>query len=286
MTVTVTEPLADRVKDPVGLIGLGAMGRPAAELLAAAGHDTYCFDADREVMAAVGAKGVRAAESPAELAAPSSVVLIIVPTDQDVLDVCTSDDGVLTTARPGTVLLICSSVTPATCATVAEEARAKGVDVLDAALTGGVRAAEAGEVNLLVGGDEAVLDRIRPSLAPWTKTVHHLGPLGSGQVGKTVNHLCHWGQLSAIVEALRLGRNLGVAPEKLRAAVLDGPAASRTLAEMQLMRLTWFKKDLVNAFQMAATVDFDMPVAKTVQEAMNHISVADIADLYASGGEQ
>ena len=102
--------------------------------------------------------------------------------------------------------------------------------MLDAALTGGVRAAEAGEINLLVGGDAEVLDRIRPCLEPWTKTVHFLGKLGSGQVGKTVNNLCHWGQLSAIVEALRLGRALGVETAALRDAMLDGPAASRTLA--------------------------------------------------------
>jgi 3-hydroxyisobutyrate dehydrogenase-like beta-hydroxyacid dehydrogenase len=264
----------------VGLIGLGAMGRPAAEFQAKAGHPTYCYDEDRAVMDRVAAAGVRPTESVVDLAATSDIVVVMVPSDQDVLDVCSATGGVLSSARPGTVVLICSSVTPDTCRRVAEQAGPRGVDVLDAALTGGVRAADAGEINLLVGGDERVLDRIRPALAPWTKTVHHLGALGAGQVGKTVNNLCHWGQLSAIVEALRLGRALGVEPTKLRSAVLDGPAASRTLAEMQLMRLTWYEKDLANAMRMAATVERSLPVATTVRAAMEHISVGDIAGLY------
>jgi 3-hydroxyisobutyrate dehydrogenase len=256
------------------------MGRPAAVRLAVAGYDTYCFDTDPAAVAAVTSAGVRDAASLTALGEISSVILIMVPTDDDVIAVCAVDDGVLAKAQPGSTILICSSVKPSTCATVAAMAAPRGVDVLDAALTGGVRAAEAGDINLLVGGDAEVLDRIRPSLEPWTKTVHHLGALGAGQIGKTVNNLCHWGQLSAIVEALRLGRALGVEPEKLRAALMDGPAASRTLGEMQLMRLTWYAKDLANAFTMAQTVDQDLPVAHTVREAMNHITVADIAALY------
>lgn len=265
----------------IGLIGLGAMGRPAAEFLARAGLATLCYDEDRAVMDEVAERGARPTGSVPELAAVSDVIVVMVPSDQDVVDVCSPATGALSTARPGSVILICSSVTPDTCREVADQAAPRGVHVLDAALTGGVRAAAAGELNLLVGGDEQVLDRIRPQLAPWTRTVHHLGPLGAGQVGKTVNNLCHWGQLSAIVEALRLGRALGVAPTKLRAALLDGPAASRTIAEMELMRLTWHRKDLANALRMAESAGEELPVATTVREAMEHITVADIAELYA-----
>ncbi|SDM70698.1 NAD(P)-dependent oxidoreductase [Actinacidiphila guanduensis] len=265
----------------VGVIGLGAMGRPAAVHLARAGVPTLAYDTDHATRDALAADGVRPAGSVAELAAACGVVAVVVPSDQDVLSVCSPEDGVLSAARPGTVLLICASVTPDTCRDVAALARPLGVEVLDAALTGGVRAAEAGELNLLVGGDEDVLAAIAPELAPWTRTVHHLGPLGSGQVGKTVNNLCHWGQLAAIVEALRLGRDLGVSPTKLRAALLDGPAASRTLAEMHLMRLTWHRKDLANALLMARAAHREMPVAATTREAMEHLTVADIAELYA-----
>jgi 3-hydroxyisobutyrate dehydrogenase-like beta-hydroxyacid dehydrogenase len=271
-------------KDRVGVVGLGAMGRPIAEHLAAAGYETCCFNKDRTVMDAVAANGVQPAGSLRELGSRSSVILVVVPSDADVLQVCSSSTGVLAGAKRGSVVLICSSVKPDTCQTVAALAEPRGVDVLDAALTGGVRGAEAGTINLLVGGDAAVLDRVRASLAPWTGTVHHLGALGAGQVGKTVNNLCHWGQLSAIVEALRFGRSFGVEPALLREAVMDGTAASQTLRDMQLMRLTWHAKDLANALAMAETIDMAMPVAVTAQEAMTHTTVADIAELYATRG--
>lgn len=271
-----TKAVSTPERTSVGVIGLGAMGLPTARLLAGAGHPTYVHDIDPAAMAA--ATGAVPVESVVDLAARSGVIMVMVPTDRDVLDVC---GGLMGAARPDTVVLVCSSVTVDTCRAVAELAHPHGIHVLDAALTGGVRAAAAGRINLLVGGDEAVLDRIRPVLAPWTATVHHLGPLGSGQVGKTVNNLCHWGQLSAIVEALRLGRALGVAPAKLRAAVLDGPAASRTLAEMGLFRLTWYQKDLANAMRMAAGAGRSLPVADAVRVAMEHITVGDIAGLYA-----
>ncbi|HEX3649333.1 MAG TPA: NAD(P)-binding domain-containing protein, partial [Pseudonocardiaceae bacterium] len=166
----------------VGVIGLGAMGLPTARLLAGAGHPTYVHDIDPAAMAS--ATGAVPVESVVDLTARCDVIMVMVPTDRDVLGVC---GELACAARPGTVLLVCSSVTVDTCAAVGELARPRGIEVLDAALTGGVRAAEAGRINLLVGGDEAVLDRVRPVLAPWTATVHHLGPLGAGQVGKTVN---------------------------------------------------------------------------------------------------
>ncbi|GHJ38679.1 NAD(P)-dependent oxidoreductase [Streptomyces sp. TS71-3] len=269
----------------VGLVGLGAMGLPAAGFLARADVETHVYDPDGTVMERAVAEGARPSASIADLAAASDVVLVMVPSDEDVLDVCCSATGVLPSARPGATVLICSSVTPDTCREVAAQAAPRGVDVLDAALTGGVRGAESGAINLLVGGDATALERVRPVLAPWTRTVHHLGELGAGQVGKTVNNLCHWGQLSAVVEALRLGRDLGVHPARLRAALLDGPAASRTLAEMELMRLTWHRKDLANALRMADGAGRDMPVARTAREAMEHITVADIAGLYADGAE-
>lgn len=277
-----TENTARSTAKSVGVVGLGAMGRPVAERLAAAGRETLCFDTDTAAMDRAAAKGVHPVASLAELGGRADVVLVMVPTDEDVLVVCSPETGLLAAPRRGAVLVISSSVRPQTCHHVAAPAAERGVAVLDAALTGGVRAAEAGQVTLLVGGDAEVLDGIAGALEPWTKTWHVLGGLGAGQVGKTVNNLCHWGQLSVIIEALRLGGALGVAPAKLREALLDGPVASRTLADMQLMRLTWPAKDLANAFALADAVGQPLPVAATVREAMRHTTVADITDLYAA----
>jgi 3-hydroxyisobutyrate dehydrogenase len=257
------------------------MGRPAAEYLAASPFATFAYDLDPAALDAIEKKGATTTSSLRELAEKSTVVFVFVPSDDDVRTVCLGEDGLLAGARPGSVLAICSSALPETCDAVAAAGREKGVDVLDAALTGGVRGAEAGQINLLVGGDEAVLDRIRPLLDPWCGSVHHLGALGAGQVGKTVNNLVHWAQISAINEALRFGQRLGVAPSKLREALKDGPTDSRTLREIEQMRFTWHKKDLANAFAMAQTVEppIELPVAATAREAMLSITVDSVAAL-------
>jgi 3-hydroxyisobutyrate dehydrogenase-like beta-hydroxyacid dehydrogenase len=187
-----------------------------------------------------------------------------VPTDDDVLGVCSE---LFPCARPDSVVAICSSVRPDTCAAVAAAAP-DGVAVLDAALTGGARGAEQGRINLLVGGDETALDRIRPLLTSWTVGVHHLGPLGSGQVAKTVNNLIHWAQISAITEALRLGEAYGLDVPAVRRALMDGPTDSRTLRELEQMRFTWWAKDIENAYRMAEQVGMPLRVAPVSREVM------------------
>lgn len=270
--MTSTTPLS------VGVIGLGAMGRPMAEYLVKAGHPTTVLDLDADAVAGLVARGARATSELAEIA-DNDLVLIIVPTDADVREVCLGESGLITNPRNGSVWMINASVTPQTCADIAAACAPVGVDVLDGALTGGVRGADAGEINLLVGGDEDVLERIRPALDPWCKAVHHLGDLGAGQVGKTVNNLCHWIQIAGVHESLLLGQRLGVAPSKLRAALADSPAQSRTIAEIDQMRFTWWKKDIDNARHMAEPIGYAMPVTDLVYSLMPGITVDRIAQL-------
>jgi 3-hydroxyisobutyrate dehydrogenase-like beta-hydroxyacid dehydrogenase len=266
----------------IAVIGLGAMGFPVARHVLDAGFDVAVHDLDDRTAAVAGELGARIAASAADAATDAAAIAVFVPTDQDVLDVCIGPAGVLAGARDGAVVLLCSSLRPDTCATVAAGAP-PGVDVVDAALTGGVRGAEAGEINLLVGGDPAALDRVRPLLEPWTAAVHHLGPLGSGQVGKTANNLVHWAQICAITEALELARRAGVDVPVLRRALMDGPTDSRTLRELEHMRLTWHAKDLANTAALADTVDLDIPVAETARRLMLGITITDVARLLSGG---
>jgi 3-hydroxyisobutyrate dehydrogenase-like beta-hydroxyacid dehydrogenase len=266
----------------VAVIGLGAMGLPVVRHLLAAGVGVAVCDLDPATVRQANELGARVAVTAGDAATNAAAVAVFVPTDQDVLDVCTGTDGVLAGTGRGAVILLCSSLRPDTCAAVAAAAPS-GVDVLDTALTGGVRGAEAGEINLLVGGDPSALDRIRPLLAPWTSAVHHLGPLGSGQIGKTANNLVHWAQICAITEALELARRAGVDVPTLRQALMGGPTDSRTLRELQHMRLTWHAKDLANTTALAREVDLPVPVAETAQRIMRDISVADVARLLAGG---
>ncbi|BCB90295.1 NAD(P)-dependent oxidoreductase [Phytohabitans suffuscus] len=264
------------------VIGLGAMGLPVVRHLRAAGVPVVACDLDPAAVAAAADLRARVVASAVAAARGAEVVAVFVPTDDDVRAVCLGPRGALAAMAPGSVLLLCSSLRPDTCAEMAAAAP-PGVDVLDAALTGGVRGAEAGQVNLLVGGDPAVLERIRPLLAPWTVAVHHLGPLGAGQIGKTANNLVHWAQISAITEALELARRAGVPVPLLRRALMDGPTDSRTLRELDQMRLTWHAKDLANTAALAERVDLPVPVADTARAVMRTIGVDDVARLLAGG---
>ncbi|SEK92102.1 tartronate semialdehyde reductase [Blastococcus sp. DSM 46786] len=266
----------------VAVIGLGAMGAPVVRHLLTGGVSVQVHDLDPAAVERAVARGARPVAALGDLARGAGLVAVFVPTDDDVRRVCLGEDGLLAGCAEGAVVLLCSSVRPETCQAVADAAP-PGVAVLDAALTGGVRGAEAGEINLLVGGDAGVLSRIGPLLEPWTKAVHHLGPLGAGQVGKTANNLVHWAQISAITEALELARRGGVSVPLLRAALQDGPTDSRTLRELEQMHLTWHAKDLANTADLARRVGMDVPVAETARQVMAGTTVGDVARLLADG---
>jgi 3-hydroxyisobutyrate dehydrogenase-like beta-hydroxyacid dehydrogenase len=151
--------------------------------------------------------------------------------------------------------------------------------VLDVALTGGVRGAEAGTLNLLVGGDPAVADGLRDVFAAIASGYHVLGPVGAGQVAKTASNLIHWAEIVAIEEAFRLADAYGVAPAALRAALRHGGTDSRTLRELELMRFTWYAKDIAVARDMAAEAGLELPVAALARRLMDGVTVESIRDL-------
>ena len=284
MTDAAAETADTRPYDSFGVVGLGAMGGPIAAHVLAAGYRVAVFDLDAELVKRYAAMGAETPASLQELAGSVDVIGIFVPSDDDVLAVCAGEDGLLKAVREGGVVLLCSSIRPDTCRAIAAAAPA-GVSVLDAALTGGVRGAEAGTINLLTGGDESALGAAHALLEPWTSSVHHLGPLGAGQVGKSANNLIHWAQISAITEALELARRHGVDVPALRRALMDGPTDSRTLRELEQMRLTWHAKDLANAAVLAEEVGMDLPVAEMSRQVMLQRSVESVAGLLSSPGD-
>jgi 3-hydroxyisobutyrate dehydrogenase-like beta-hydroxyacid dehydrogenase len=268
----------------VGVIGLGVMGRPIAGHLLKAGHPVTVLDLDEGAAVQAANLGAMVASDAAELAAASDVVLVIVPSDADAVSVCVGERGVMAGARSGSAVLLCSSVRPSTCAEIAAAAP-EGVGVLDAALTGGVRGVEAGKINLMVGGDQEVLDGARPALASWCTAVHLLGPLGAGQVGKTVNNLIHWAEVCAITESLSLGAAYGLDIPTLRAALQASPVDSRALHEIEQMRFTWHAKDMANAEVMAADVGMSLPLAAVARDLMVDTTVGGVAELLARRAE-
>lgn len=263
----------------VGLIGLGLMGGPVSGHLVDAGFELTCFDIDGEALAVAEARGARAGEDAADVGAHSQVILVIVPTNEDAIAVTLGDDGVLAGAKPGSVIVLCSSLTPATCIEIRDRAAEQDVAVIDAPMTGGIPAAKDGTMTLLIGGDGAALDRVRPVLDAISTSIHHLGDIGSGQIGKTVNNLIHWGEIVVITEALALGAKLGVDVTRLRPALQDASVDSRSLRELETMRFTWHAKDLKDALAMAGEVGHAMPAAELSQEQMQAITPDRVARL-------
>lgn len=267
-----------------GLVGLGLMGAPMSQHVLAAGMQLTCFDLDPEALREAERHGARTVDTPAAVADSSDVSVVVVPTDDDVREVCLGEQGLLSAASAGSVVVICSSVTPRTCREVAEAAATRGVEVLDAPLTGGIRGAERGDLTLLVGGEPAALEKARPVLDTFSQKLHVLGPVGAGQVGKTVNNVIHWGEIVVITEALALGAELGLDVSTLRPALSDASVDSRTLRELHTMRFTWPEKDLANAFDMAEEVGAPLPAAHLARERMQEITPGRVARLLAGQG--
>jgi 3-hydroxyisobutyrate dehydrogenase-like beta-hydroxyacid dehydrogenase len=256
------------------------MGAPIARRLVGAGFPVVVCDLDAGRRAQAEKFGARSTSTVDDLGS-CRVALVMVPTDDDVTLVAGQYGRV---APEGSALVIHSSVQTATCLAVEELLRDSRVRVVDAALTGGVRGAEAGEINLLVGGRAEDVADLRPVFAPWTSHVNHLGDLGTGQVGKTVNNLIHWAQIVVLAEALSLGAELGVPPTVLRPALEKGPTDSRSLRELEEMRFTWYEKDIDNAVKMAATIDRQLVLSPFVQRLMRDIDVPKMAALLEDRG--
>ncbi len=248
----------------VGVVGLGAMGRPLLARLAAAGFPVVGYD--------------RSSGGTLADVAVADFVFVVVPTDDDVSTVVTALTPLM---RPGAVIAVSSSVRPATCVRLASYTMENGVELLDVALTGGIRGAAAGTLNLLVGGDPAAVERQRDVLLAVASAYHVLGPVGAGQVGKAASNLIHWAEIVAIEEALGLAERLGVAPAVLREALQEGGTDSRTLRELELMRFTWFAKDLAIAGELARSVDLELPVASLSAARMPEITPESIRSLLA-----
>jgi 3-hydroxyisobutyrate dehydrogenase-like beta-hydroxyacid dehydrogenase len=244
--------------------------------LVAAGTPLAVYDPVAEACAALVERGAVACAGPAEVAARSDLVLVVVVDDEQTRVAVTA---ALETAKPGTVLALCASIRPDTCRELAELAAEQGVHVIDTALVRGERGAEEGQLALFCGGPAEVIERIRPAVAPFAADVLRVGDVGAGQVAKTANNILLWACLRADVEALRLGRALGVDPQALRAAVQLGSGANRPLEEWGKHRLRWPHKDLEVALALAADAGVETPLVAALPPLLDELSVDDLAQL-------
>lgn len=216
--------------DPrVGFIGLGSQGGPMARRIIEAGRPTTLWARRAATLEPFAGTDAAVAASPAELARASDLVCVCVVDDAGVEEVLTAEDGVLAGLGEGGLVAVHSTVHPDTCRRLAAEAAAKGVDMVDAPVSGGGSAAAAGRLLVMAGGEQKAVDRCRPVFASYGDPIVHMGPLGSGQVAKLLNNLLFAANLATAATTLALGRALDVDPGRLAEVVSHGSGASFAL---------------------------------------------------------
>lgn len=216
----------------VGFIGLGLQGAPIARRIVDAGHPTTLWARRPQSLAPFAGTAAATAESPAVLGAASDVVCLCVVGDDDVRQVVTGETGVLAGLAPGGIIVVHSTIHPDTCRELTEIAAERGVTVVDAPVSGGPAAAEAGQLLVMVGGDNESVARCRPVLETFGDPVVHLGGVGSGQVTKLLNNLLFTANLSTAHSTLTLGKSLGINADRLGEVIAHGTANSFALGRV------------------------------------------------------
>ncbi len=199
----------------IAFIGLGNMGGPMALNLIKAGHALRVFDLSPSALEAARAAGATVAASPAEAVAGAQTVISMLPASQHVESLYLGADGLGTQIAPGTLVIDCSTIAPASSRKVAEAARARGIVFIDAPVSGGTAGAAAGTLTFIVGGDADALERARPYLSAMGKNIFHAGGSGAGQVAKIANNMLLAIHMAGTAEALALGVANGLDPKVL-----------------------------------------------------------------------
>ena len=199
----------------IAFIGLGNMGGPMAANLAKAGHALRVFDLVPAAVAHAVEAGAVAAASAAETLAGAELVISMLPASRHVEGLYLGDDGLLAKIPAGALVIDCSTIAPATARKVAEAAAARGLQMLDAPVSGGTAGAAAGTLTFIVGGTAEALDKARPYLQAMGKNIFHVGDSGAGQVAKLCNNMALGVIMAVTGEAIALGQAHGLDPKVL-----------------------------------------------------------------------
>ena len=216
-------------KEKIGCIGLGVMGRPAALNLIRAGHAVSVWVRRPESAQPLVEAGAQVFNSPKELAAACDVVVTNVSDSPDVEEVVLGRNGVAEGIARGGLVLDMSTISPSVARRVAAELEKRGVDFLDAPVSGGEKGAIDGALTFMVGGKEAAFERARAIMGAMGKSITRIGESGAGQVAKACNQIIIGATIEGVAEALRLARENGADPAKVREALMGGFASSKVL---------------------------------------------------------
>lgn len=253
-------------KARVGIVGVGRMGLAMVRHLIKQGYQVTACDIDDKQLAKASDIGAANAKTPAEVAHAADFVIVAVGYDEELRQVVLEVDGLLANLAPGSVIAISSTAKPDTVKALDQEARAHGVAILDAPICRGRFAADEGTLLALVGGAPEVVERGRAIYSCFCSDYAHLGEVGHGQVGKTMNNLLLWINAVGLIEAGRLAETTGIDLVKLRAALLISSGASNALKEWDMVSFTWALKDMQIAADLADKAGLSLPITGAIKE--------------------
>ena len=267
--------------ETVGFIGLGAMGGPVAGNIQQAGYPMVVYDLRDEAMHSFLARGATAANSVAELAGRSDVMITALPMPADVERVACGKDGIIEGIRPGSVFADISTSPPSLIRGLEPLFRGKGASVLDAPVASGQPGAARGVHEVMVGGEQETFERVKPILSAFGDQVLYAGPLGSGSICKLVHQMIGSSVSQAIAEGLSLGVKAGVEPKVLWECVRRGmmgrmhvlhyqvpQTVFRGRFETETFTLKLLRKDVRLATDLGRELNVPLPVANIVEQIL------------------
>jgi len=277
----------------IGFIGLGSIGAPMARSVIRAGYDVTVCDKFPGPLKPFQADGVKAVQRPAEVA-DNEMVVVMVASDDQVREAVAGPEGLLSAVDPASppLLAIMSTILPQTTRELAPLCAAKNIRVVDATVSGLPTVAEKGKLTIMVGGEKADLEAMRPVFEAMGQNIFHCGPLGSGDITKLVNNIVGVTNLYLMVEAMLVGKKLGLDPFKL-SEILEQSSGrnmstkdwnngraifdlfSQTL-ELSKVMVDLTRKDLLHAQELARSVDLEVPLLDHIVEAVNNFSPEEI----------
>ncbi len=280
-------------------IGLGAIGTPMALNLLKAGYGLTVHNRTPSRCAALEAAGAAVASSPAAAARQADALLLCVSDDaaaEAVLlggsDPADRTEAAVAGLRPGSLVIDCSTIGPATSRRLAAALAERQIRYVDAPVTGGTEGAKAGTLSVLVGGDSQDLERARPLLEVIGSRITHFGPVGAGQEAKAVNQVLVAGSYAAVAEALQLAERLGLDRHQVVEALKGGAAGSWALEHRSAQmindhyplgfKLALHRKDLGIALEAAAAQQLELPVTEQVAAMEDALLASGHGDLDVS----
>jgi len=268
----------------IGFIGLGIMGKPMAKNLLKAGHKLVIYDIIEAPVAELVAAGAAAGSSPKDVASRNELIITMLPNSPHVKEALLGKNGVIDGAKPGSLLVDMSSIAPLASREVAAELAKKGIEMLDAPVSGGEPKAIDGTLAIMVGGKEAVFEKVKDVLLQMGASAVLCGDVGAGNVTKLANQVIVALNIAAMSEAYVLATKAGVDPERVFNAIKGGLAGSTVLNAKSPMvlagnykpgfRIALHIKDLQNALDTAHETGVPIPLTSQVMEMMQALKVA------------